>query len=138
MILKIIVVLLSCGGVAWLSILLVSWFEDAPFSNDDSIKISHKDFMKYYAINPARYDLRSGYVYVDIPCKPRRMITFGFFDYWRYKSFYKSTKKQDKMRANAEMLSDYLNVVMQDVRKAQKRAEHETQRAIEMIDRIHI
>lgn len=86
------------------------------------VKLTFKDFYKYYLINPNRYIFKEATVWVkskansaDSFSTAEYIIVFSFIDYLKYRRFIKN-KEYEKLEANYNIrLKKYLSLVQTDI-----------------------
>lgn len=99
-----------------------------------NITLKFNDFQKYYEINPSRYGFGDNNPWVRHGDMPD--IQFGFIDYIRYRVWKYSLEKREALKYENARMSEYLDVVMQDVQAAKRRANQEIQDACREISSI--
>lgn len=112
-------------------------------------QLKFKSFEKFYDLNPDRWDLYDHHVRCKITKKEyssfygyeRASTTyeyfcFGYFDTFRYKHWFKCQNKKDKESQHFESKSKMLLMVKQDIADLEKRAEHEKDSALDILQQI--
>ena len=130
-----IIVLTVFGGVTLLvalGVLLASWGGDA---SECAAKIKFSSFKKFYAINPDRWKLFAG----RVACKRNSIygfeydndsyLSFGFFDWIRYKHFVKTITRRKTKQSENEAIAKMLACVKQDIEAMDNKAAQYTQQA---------
>ena len=105
--------------------------------------LKFKTFKKFYDLNPNRWELCDGHVECKIDNNPLgkhyssfvtyERFCFGYFDTFRYKHWLKCHKKKEKVNIKFKSTSQMLLMVKQDIADLEKRAEHEKDSALDMI-----
>lgn len=123
--------------VFWLAF-TITYFMDAKI---DGPKIKFKSFIKFYTINPDRWDLYDFFV----ACKTRRadkgfnsdeFFHFGYFDWFRYVLWMRNTDKREQKIKNAKATANMLSMVKQDIEKNEAKAKAEVSKGIDDLQRI--
>ena len=123
----ILFVILLVVLITALIIMLIIWSE----YNDGNAKIAFKDFKKFYALNPARWELDDYVVRCKVSGKDglwgsicnRESFAFNFADCWKYKWWYRQIKKHNKNKSHMESTQRMLDAVKEDIKNTQTKAE---------------
>lgn len=107
-----------------LGILFLNWlFERSNVKN----VIKFKSFKSFYNINPGRWELKNNYVEFKRPNYSYYFsdyktyyFGFGFIDYYKYKLWKHSLKKQREQIKSCKEMQEVLNIVKADIEKFNK------------------
>lgn len=109
---------------------LITWCE-SPRNNP---KIKFKSFVKFYDVNPNRWNLYDEYIECRIDDKSWNYsverFSFGFIDFWRYKLWHKMQKRAERNKQHAESTSRMIAAVRRDIDKQNETAKHKQDEAL--------
>ena len=119
--------------------LFITWLwymGDQPYGCKNKIKF--KSFKSFYDVNPQRWNLYDSYV----GCKQEDVwkhdiqFKFGFFDYFKYKRFYKNHEKMQKNMASNKDYARMIELVKSDIAALESQAKSEFTKGINDFNRI--
>ena len=112
---------------------LITWCE----SPRNSPKIKFKSFVKFYDVNPNRWNLYDEYIECRIDDKSWNYsvesFSFGFIDFWRYKFWLKMQKRAERNKQHTESTSRMIAAVRRDIDKKNEAAKRKQDEAINII-----
>lgn len=115
----ILIILLGLLFICALLLCLAIWRENrGPFP-----RIKLKDFKKFYALNPERWDIVHDYVGCNTSGVEYEYFSFGFIDYMKYLSWKDELEANEKTKASMESIQRMLDAVKEDIAKAKEQEE---------------
>jgi hypothetical protein len=122
MLLEFLIALLLTGGIVYGIFWFIWWIK----SEEDTYKLSFKQFHSFYIIAPNKWDLRDDYVYLSINGRilGEKYEFRSFFDYLRYKRFKrkveKNKKQQEAIQSQQKLIDEMKKVIAEEERKNQQ------------------
>lgn len=113
----ILIIFLGLLFICALLICLAVWRENrGPFP-----RIKLKDFKKFYALNPERWDIAHDYVGCKTSGAKYEYFSFGFIDYMKYLSWKDELESDEKTKTSMESIQRMLDAVKEDIAKVKAR-----------------
>lgn len=95
-------------------------------------KMKYKNFRKFYALNPDRWDLDDCSVYCRIK-DGKENFNFGFIDFWRYKLWIHGINKRERNADYAKCTQRMMDAVREDIKSAKAKSDNQISNAIRTI-----
>ena len=137
-----LIIILGAAVCVSLIFWIVNWVDDTPF---DDPKIKFKSFVKFYNINPDRWELNSGYVRCRIKntyggwSSASDDFRFGPIDYLRYQHFRNTLDKRRINATHAKSIARMLNAVKEDIAATEELAKREQEEALKTLkEKLHV
>lgn len=116
--------------LAWLVVTLIDW----SLSSSDTTRMKFKSFVKFYDVNPVRWDLHDGHVNCHIDdmswTTNVESFSFGFIDFVRYKLWRKMQERVKRNKQHAESASRMIAAVRRDIDKQNETARRKQDEAL--------
>ena len=138
MLFSIVLIVLAITCAVGLASLLFAWINWHDSLRQDAARIDFSSFVKFYELNPNRWFIRHS----SVECRTSKNIfdandvfCFGFFDYYKYRKWLKCNEKRKEQSRHAEAIKRMMDVVREDIAKAEAEAGKLSSKSIdELID----
>jgi hypothetical protein len=110
--------------------LLVDFYS---IDQSDRIPIKLDSFIKFYRINPERWQLYSHHVGFRVEFGNYKKFKFNFIDYYRYKLWLYKKNKQDTEISNCKAYQEVLEVIQEDINKFKEQSAADEAEALRKI-----